>query len=583
MQLPSERAYRTGLQSRKITSQSSETNTSPSTRYIGGHPLATGSDTPILSRRGIEHIRWAIIACLLFILFPSILPAAQVQLAWDDPNSPAANCYRVYQRIDGDGYDYNAPAWASDTNGSNGTTCTIDGLTEEVTYFFVVRACDGLVESGDSNEVQYRALSNRSPVAMIGGTHTVTAGSLVILNGADSYDQDGDALTYDFQQTSGPIVDLNCSGAQCTFTAPGVTGSTTALTFDLTVGDEKGLYHTATTTVLVEPATSQGEGGGVDDPVADDGNNGPELPVLTTPANGESNVELMPRLGTSAFSDPDGDDHLLTQWQITETTSGIVVMDLVSMSRYLTEMRVPQLVLNASTQYSARVRFFDHLGKSSQWSEPTTFTIGEDSGDLNNNQIPDNLEVSEHTDMNNDAIADIDQPTHIKSVSIADGQYLVGISVTQNSNGIGIDAISSVDPKGLDIAPGPEVQLPFGLLNYKIRVPQPGDRVDVTIYLSDPLDTQLASWMRYDSLKGWQNSSANTVMDTQGFVVERSLQDGGEEDADGVANGFIIDLSGPSYRNSNESSLTGPGLGNDPAASGGGGGGCFVGSIFGAD
>ncbi|MGD9223271.1 MAG: hypothetical protein PVH22_08500, partial [Desulfobacteraceae bacterium] len=142
---------------------------------------------------------------------------------------------------------------------------------------------------------------------------------------------------------------------------------------------------------------------------------------------------------------------------------------------------------------------------------------------------------------------------------------------------------SSVDPKGLDIAPGPEVQLPFGLLNYKIRVPQPGDRVDVTIYLSDPLDTQLASWMRYDSLKGWQNSSANTVMDTQGFVVERSLQDGGEEDADGVANGFIIDLSGPSYRNSNESSLTGPGLGNDPAASGGGGGGCFVGSIFGAD
>jgi hypothetical protein len=459
-------------------------------------------------------------------------------------------------------------------------------LAEDVTYFFVVRAYNGQIESGDSNEVQYRAISNRAPVAMTGGTQKVTAGSLVNINSAGSYDQDGGSLTYDLQQTHGPNVDLNCSGAQCSFTAPDVAGRTTALTFDLTVSDGSGLYDAATTIILVEPVPAQEGEDGVADPGATDGNNGPELPALTAPANGGSNVELAPWLRTSAFSDPDGDDHLLTQWQITETDTGIEMMDLVSIYRYLTDLRVPQLILNPSTQYSARVRFFDHLGRSSQWSEPTTFTIGEDSGDLNNNQIPDSLEVSEHTDMNNDTIADIDQPTDIKSISIADGQYLVGIAVSGSGNGIGIDAVTSVDPDVLDTAPDPNVQLPLGLLNYKIRVSQPGESIDVTLYLSDPLDTQLASWMRYDSIFAWRNSSASTVMDAQGFVVERSLQDGGEEDADGVANGIIIDLSGPSYRNSNDSSLTGPGPNDDQVASGGGGGaggGCFIGSIFGVN
>lgn len=581
MHHPSACIYRTVLQPQKISRKTSKTNASRSTHGKGGLPPGTGSDTPILWRQGSAFIRWAIYACLLFLLFPSILPAAQVQLAWD-PNSPEADGYHVYQRKDGEAYDYNTPVWASDTNGSIDTSCTIDGLAEDVTYFFVVRACDGPIESGDSNEVQYRTFSNRSPVARTGGNQKVTAGSLVNISGAGSYDQDGESLTYDVQQTNGPDVDLNCSGAQCSFTAPNVAGRTTALIFDLTVSDGSGLSDTATTIILVDPVSSQGGEGGVGDPGAEDGNNGPELPALTAPANGGSNVQLAPWLRTSAFSDPDGDGHLLTQWQITETDTGIEMMDLVSINRYLTDLRVPQLILNPKTQYSARVRFFDHLGRSSQWSEPTTFTIGEDSGDLNHNQIPDNLEVSEHTDMNDDTIPDIDQPADIKSVSIANGQYLVGITVAGNGNGISIDAVTSVDPKVLDTPPDPGVQLPLGLLNFKIRVSQPGETVDVTLYLSDPLDTQLASWMRYDSIYAWRNSSATTVMDAQGFVVERSLQDGGEEDADGLANGIIIDLSGPSYRNSNSSSLiTGPN--NDPVASGSGGGGCFIGSIFGAN
>ncbi len=522
-------------------------------------------------------LRWAIYACLMILLCPSILPAAQVTLAWD-PNSTSADGYNVYQRKDGEEYDYNSPVWGTD-GGTNVTSCTIDGLAEDVTYYFVVRACSGPTESNNSNEVVFRALSNRSPVAMTGGNQQASAGSAVKLEGAGSYDQDGDSLTYHFLQTSGPAVDLNCSGTQCTFTAPEVFGRTTALTFELTVGDGNGLFDTATTIVLVNPPNTK-DAAGVDDGTPD-GNRGPGLPALMAPGHGETNIEIAPWIRTSAFHDPDGDTHVLTQWHITDAATGTEIMDLISIDRNLTDLQVPQLILEPMTQYAARVRFFDHLGRSSQWSEPAIFTLGEDMGDLNKNRIPDNLEVSQHTDMNSDAIPDNEQSNIIKSVSIKDGLYLAGVSIENSVNAVGIGGVTSVDPNTLDIAPDPGVSLPVGLLHYKIEVAQPGDSVDVTLYLSEPLDSDLVQWTRYDIIEGWQNSSATTVVDAEGFVVERSLKDGGEEDGDGVANGIIIDMSGPLYGPNHSSSLTGADDG--PASPGGGGGGCFIGSIFGTN
>ena len=69
---------------------------------------------------------------------------AEVMLAWD-PNHPAPDGYRIYQRTEGQSYDYSQPSWTgADTSG------TIYNLDWDTTYYFVVRAYDDALESADS-------------------------------------------------------------------------------------------------------------------------------------------------------------------------------------------------------------------------------------------------------------------------------------------------------------------------------------------------------------------------------------------------------------------------------------------------
>lgn len=98
---------------------------------------------------------------LSFILFSILIlsasfaaQAAQVTLAWD-PNIPAPDGYRVYQRLAGGTYDYTTPAWPKAGDDGTQTSCTITALADDSSYYFVVRAFVGSDESGDSNEVNY--------------------------------------------------------------------------------------------------------------------------------------------------------------------------------------------------------------------------------------------------------------------------------------------------------------------------------------------------------------------------------------------------------------------------------------------
>lgn len=89
---------------------------------------------------------------LLLIGIPLLSNAdTQVTLQWDT-NDPAPDGYRLYGREEGQNYDYGAFWWQGDDTFNR---CTIDGLDENKTYFFVVRAFVGDDESGDSNEVRY--------------------------------------------------------------------------------------------------------------------------------------------------------------------------------------------------------------------------------------------------------------------------------------------------------------------------------------------------------------------------------------------------------------------------------------------
>lgn len=88
----------------------------------------------------------------LIIAIPAISQAVcEATLEWD-PSSPVVEGFYVFGREEGQQYNYEEPWWQGDHTFNN---CTIDGLDEDKTYFFVIRAYSGDAVSPDSNEVRY--------------------------------------------------------------------------------------------------------------------------------------------------------------------------------------------------------------------------------------------------------------------------------------------------------------------------------------------------------------------------------------------------------------------------------------------
>jgi chitinase len=617
-----------------LTNKSSNISKSRFTSFsIGSHHIA-----PYSYRFKTPLLRHSIFAVLLLLMLPAISFAAQVTLQWD-PNNPTPDGYCVYQRTSAGTYDYDNPVWPTDGIAHSETSCTITGLTEGVTYHFVVRAHVGSTFSGDSNEATYQVPvsqtppQNNTPVADAGNNQSVQAGTTVAIDGSGSNDPDGDALTYQWTQSSGPTATLyGAASAQCTFTAPNVSTNAT-LSFELTVTDGSGATDADTCLVLVSPAQQEPDndndgtpdaqdpdddndgmpdvwenqygldpfsddaGGDIDNdgvtnldeyqagtnPTAGNGNQAPVQPAVTSPANGETGLNSSLWLNASAFDDPNqGDSHSQTQWQIFEGQTKM--MDRKTSKKQLRKMKVPQMVLDSATWYTVRVRYYDDNNEPSQWSNAVAFRTAQDAKDKNNNKIPDSQEVSSHTDMNSDGTADINQDATIKSVRTYDDQYLIGVSVEDDANAMEVESAASIDPMALETPPPANNEMSYGLLGYKIQVSQPGDSATTTVYLSDPVDAQ-APWACYDSVDGWKDCSTNTDVDADGFIVQRNLKDGGAEDADGTANGVIVDISGPGVAPTSDSSS---GLaqsqsdGSTASSGGSGGGGCFIGSIFGS-
>jgi hypothetical protein len=137
---------------------------------------------------------------------------------------------------------------------------------------------------------------NRAPVAEAVCPAAVNEGSLVTCSGANSYDPDGDPLTYRWVQTDGLAVNLiDADSAHPSFTAPvlpGGIGGPQALSFMLTVSDGMAT-SSASVQVLVEQVDHA--------PIANAG-----TPQTVHPGK-------LVTLDGSASSDPDNDP-LTYQW-----------------------------------------------------------------------------------------------------------------------------------------------------------------------------------------------------------------------------------------------------------------------------
>jgi hypothetical protein len=93
---------------------------------------------------------------------------------------------------------------------------------------------------------------NDPPTADAGPDQTVNEEEVVMLNGSNSTDPEGDRLFYRWKQVDGPSVTLSDPTAvKPKFNAPNVAPSGAALTFELTVNDSLGLKDTDEITVNV--------------------------------------------------------------------------------------------------------------------------------------------------------------------------------------------------------------------------------------------------------------------------------------------------------------------------------------------
>lgn len=159
----------------------------------------------------------------------SVPQTTGVTLAWD-ANDPVPDGYHIYQRTEGQAYDYSQPVWTTTS-----TTATIYNLSYDTTYYYVVRAYVGTDASGDSNEVSFTGSSSSVEPPVEPSTYAITAAAagdgIISPSGTVTVTQDTDQ-SFVISSSSGSylvdvLVDGTSVGAVSSYTFTQVSGNHT--------------------------------------------------------------------------------------------------------------------------------------------------------------------------------------------------------------------------------------------------------------------------------------------------------------------------------------------------------------------
>ncbi len=321
-----------------------------------------------------------------------------------------------------------------------------------------------------------------------------------------------------------------------------------------------------------ETNDATGTGDTDDDGVADqdepDGNGDglPDIlvsnPIILWPTNGNINVPLNAIIQTDQFN---AFNIAMSEWQISRINDFSSLSMGVTSDTSLTELNVPDMVLTGDTEYYSRVRFINDLGEPSSWSGVVSFVTEADPfSDLNMNGVPDDQEVDDNLDLDENAVPDVEQDG-IKCVNVNDNQQ---ICVKVSDNVASIDALKYVALSSIDDNANCPDELPKGLISFRASLISSTDPASVIVYFSEQV-VKNSGWYKYDTINGWQDYTDYTSINNNRLSMIIDFQDGEFGDADGVANGVIVDPSGPGTE------LKVPGDSDDRGDSGG----CFINSL----
>jgi hypothetical protein len=278
-------------------------------------------------------------------------------------------------------------------------------------------------------------------------------------------------------------------------------------------------------------------------------NDAPNQPALESPEDGSQDIQLDITLVSGAFSDAntaEGDFHYQSHWQVSQDASFTTpLLDLISPVS-LNTLILPGSLLTEDVVYYWRVRYFDSYETGSEWSETSTFKTTAISRDGNGNGIPDaqELDFSSPADLDQNGIPDVSQINdQFKVLNAVSGSGQIALETT-TPNDI-IEFVESCTPDAYPEDGGETnkpAELPYGLLSFRLQVQNAGATATVIAYFSDPLpDTY--KWYKYDLVRGWY-IDADAAFSADRRSLTFTLVDGGKGDADGLANGIIVDPVG---------------------------------------
>jgi hypothetical protein len=263
--------------------------------------------------------------------------------------------------------------------------------------------------------------------------------------------------------------------------------------------------------------------------IAPDCSVGPETPQLALPFNGATNIPRTAILETSSMTYPaDCGSHLRTEWQVsTAADFSSLVMHVGSTMDNLTVYQIPPLVLEPETLYFWRVRQVASNSTQSGWSETWSFTTS---------SVSDVQGVDGVLYMNPDG-GTPDAGDEEISIKEEVGDAGIKIKAIRVSSGVVAQTVKELDPDTISDSVNKPDSFPLGLLSFRLTV-EPGAFAQVEVSFSGAVPDD-ADWYIYNVTEGW-HPYAGAIFSRNRRSVTLNFQDGGIGDADGVANGIIV-------------------------------------------